>query len=52
VGGGHGVGLFGSEQGSVEGCCGDGNEPSISIKGRYMGLVALLNGISACYRVR
>jgi hypothetical protein len=41
------VGLFGSEQGSVEGCCGDGNEPSVVIKGRYMDLVALLNVIAA-----
>jgi hypothetical protein len=32
----------------VEGCCGDGNELSVAIKGRYMDSVALLNGIAAC----
>jgi len=32
----------------VEGSCGDGNEPSVAVKDRYMDLVALLNGIAAC----
>jgi hypothetical protein len=40
--GGHGVGFFGPEQGPVAGCYGDGNDPSIVIKGRYMDLITVL----------